>query len=96
MLTKILQKFAIDLLKVSQIKEVQTGQQLTLFNRLCLGEYQPALLSAGTLNMKMFHMAMPSALASLLKQLQPFRGTFLYYFRYSAAPTALQAGTVGS
>lgn len=29
MLTEVLQEFAVDLLKVSEIREAQTGQQLT-------------------------------------------------------------------
>lgn len=55
MLTKILQKFAIDLLKVYQIGEVQTAQQLAFFNRIFLRGYQLALLSAGTLNREIFY-----------------------------------------
>lgn len=55
MLTKILQKFAIDLLKVCLIGEIQTAQQLAFFNRIFLKGYQPTLLSAGTLS-KEIHM----------------------------------------
>lgn len=47
MLTKILQKFAIDLLKVCQIGEVQTAQQLVFFLRIFVRGFQPALLGAG-------------------------------------------------
>lgn len=65
MLTKILQKFAIDLLKVCQIGEVQTAQQLAFFNRIFLRGYHPALLSAGTLNREIFYRGTSSALACL-------------------------------
>lgn len=70
MLTKILEKFAIDLLKVCQIEEVQTPQQLAFFSRIFLGGYRAVLLSAGTLSREIFYMGMSSAFARLSSKAQ--------------------------
>lgn len=110
MLTKFLQKSASDLLKVCQIGEVQTAQQLAFFHRMFVRGRQPALLSAEDIkqgNILYGHVfssfaclpgkAQANSHFVFEQLLQHKQGsTLIYYFRYSTVSTAHWAGAVGS